>query len=288
MKKLLLLLLSLCLCFSSACHTPDPTFHKEEDQTSPSTEHLPVKENVSKEALIQKYRHRTPSEWGEQVTGVIQQLHTHEKVIALTLDACGGPHGSQYDKELIDYLIRHELPATLFINHRWIDANRSIFLQLARQPLFEIANHGTQHRPLSVNGKSIYGIKGTQNVAEVIDEVWQNHQKIKQLTGKAPQFFRSGTAFYDEISVQIVNDLGEQVVNFDVIGDGGATFSKEQVKEALLQAKPGSIVILHMNQPGQGIAEGLAEAIPELKKKGYQFVKLEDYLLSLDTPIGNK
>ena len=30
--------------------------------------------------------------------------------------------------------------------------------------IFQIANHGRKHGPLSVSGKSAYGIKGTENV----------------------------------------------------------------------------------------------------------------------------
>jgi peptidoglycan/xylan/chitin deacetylase (PgdA/CDA1 family) len=40
------------------------------------------------------------------------------------------------------------VPATLFVNARWIEANPRQFRQLAADPLFEIANHGTEHRPL--------------------------------------------------------------------------------------------------------------------------------------------
>lgn len=289
MRKLFLFFLGLALCLLSACNHSPQALSKEKKENN----QLKPKQSaqiIAKQELINKYQHISPKEWGERVSGVKQRLQTNEKVVALTLDACGGPNGSQYDQKLIDYLIRNQIPATLFINSRWIDANRSTFLQLSKQPLFEIENHGTLHRPLSVNGKSIYGIQGTKNISEVIDEVWQNHQKITQLTGKSPRFFRAGTAYYDEVAVQVVNDLGEQVVNFDVIGDGGATYSKEEVKKALQQVKPGSIIILHMNMPHKETAEGLAEAIPELRKKGFRFVKLKDYLLQSDeeNPMGNK
>jgi peptidoglycan/xylan/chitin deacetylase (PgdA/CDA1 family) len=199
-------------------------------------------------------------------------------VIALTFDACGGPSGSKYDRELIDYLIRENIPATLFVNSRWIDANRKTFLALTKNPLFEIENHGTEHRPLSVTGRSVYGIRGTRNAAEVVQEVLVNHRKIREMTGREPLFFRSGTAYYDEVSVRIVHDVGERVAGFDIIGDGGARFSAAQVRQALLSAKPGSIVILHFNQPSGSTFEGLREAIPVLKKRGFRFVKLENAL----------
>ena len=105
------------------------------------------------------------------------------RVIALTFDACGGPGGSGYDQALIDFLRRHEVPATLFLNSRWIDANPAAFRLLAAEPLFEIANHGTRHRPLSVTGRSAYGIPGTRNAGEVYDEVAGNQAKLTRLLG---------------------------------------------------------------------------------------------------------
>ena len=63
---------------------------------------------------------------------------------------------------------------TLFVNARWIEANLRKFRRLAADPLFEIANHGTEHRPLSVTGRSAYGIAGTSSVAQVVDEVMVN------------------------------------------------------------------------------------------------------------------
>lgn len=243
-----------------------------DEQTSYSTA-----DRQLKTSLYEKYQ--VPKLWGEFLPGVRTALSTEDKVIALTLDACGGINGSSYDSELIYFLRQENVPATLFINSRWIDANYWTFWALNRIPLFEIENHGTEHRPLSINGRSAWGIKGTENVNHMVDEVLLNHRKIEQLTGKAPKFFRSGTAFYDEVGVKVTNEIGENPVNFNVLGDAGATFKKEQVRDALLNAKPGSIVLLHMNHPEGETAEGLKLAIPELKKRGYRFVKLQDYPL---------
>jgi peptidoglycan/xylan/chitin deacetylase (PgdA/CDA1 family) len=220
-----------------------------------------------------------PKQWGEKVNGVKRRLDTKDKVMALTFDACGGEKGSGYDKKLIDFLIKEQVPATLFINSRWIDANPDVFRQLAANPLFEIENHGTEHKPLSVTGRSAYGIKGTTSLAEARNEVLQNAEKIEKLTGRKPKYFRSGTAYYDEIAIKVVQELGEEAVNFDVLGDAGATYSTDQIVHALDGAHPGSIVISHMNHPEKDTAEGIEAALPRLKQKGYSFVKLEDYAL---------
>jgi peptidoglycan/xylan/chitin deacetylase (PgdA/CDA1 family) len=209
---------------------------------------------------------------------VVRDLPTSRRVIALTFDACGGPGGSHYDQALISFLRRREVPATLFLNSRWIDANPAAFRQLAGEPLFEIANHGTRHLPLSVTGRSAYGIGGTRNAGEVYDEVARNQAKLTRLLGAPPRFFRAGTAYSDDVAARIVTVMGDRLVTFSVNGDGGATFTPGQVRSTVTGAPGGSIVICHMNHPESGTAPGIAAAVPYLLASGYRFVRLSDEL----------
>lgn len=238
----------------------------------------PSVREVTREEIVARYAEVAPVAWGLELSGVVTRLPTQERVVALTFDACGGPQGSGYDTELIEVLQATQSPATLFLNNRWIHAHPEVTAKLASQPLFEIANHGTQHRPLSVTGRSAYGIGGTTGPGEVYDEVFGNHQNLTRVVGAAPSFFRSGTAHYDDVAVRIARDLGETVVNFDVNGDAGATLAPQQVAAALESAASGSIVLCHMNQPNSGTAQGVATALPRLAKAGFQFVHLSDYL----------
>lgn len=218
-----------------------------------------------------------PLQWGENVSGVTTHFQTDTKQIALTLDACGGsPRSSQYDEALIHFLIQNHIPATLFINARWIDSNPAIFKMLASNPLFEIANHGTRHRPLSTNGKSIYGIEGTHDADEVLDEIKGNEEKIFAITGKRPKFFRSGTAYYDEIAVSEAHRHGVEIGGFSILGDAGATLSAEEVERRISSAKPGDIIIAHMNHPESGTREGIMHAVSTLRQEGFEFIRLSD------------
>ncbi|WP_230500484.1 polysaccharide deacetylase family protein [Sutcliffiella rhizosphaerae] len=226
---------------------------------------------------VKEQNYEKHSQFSEYVPGVKTRLDTDDKVVALTLDACGGENGSGYDKELIDFLIENNIKADLFINARWIHKNENIFLELAKNPLFTIQNHGTEHKPLSVTPNSAWGIESTSSQEEIVQEIMDNQFLIYELTGELPRYFRSGTAFYDEVSVNIANDLGVEIVNFDVIGDGGATFTKEQVVTSMNTAEAGSIIILHMNQPKSDTAEGVMEAVLKLKDEGYRFVHLSEY-----------
>ncbi|MCQ4084717.1 polysaccharide deacetylase family protein [Streptomyces sp. RB6PN25] len=232
---------------------------------------------VTREEVIARYGRMRPTSWGFDAPGVLTELpHSTERRLALTFDACGGRGGSGYDARLIDVLRGHRTPATLFLNSRWIDANPTAFRALAADPLFELANHGTKHRPLSVTGRSAYGIPGTRSAGEVYDEVAGNQQKLTGLLGRPPRFFRSGTAYCDDVAVRIVSDLGERAVSFNVNGDGGATFTPREVYETVIAAPAGSLIIGHMNHPEGGTAEGMALALPRLLGTGHRFVRLSD------------
>jgi peptidoglycan/xylan/chitin deacetylase (PgdA/CDA1 family) len=233
---------------------------------------------VTRAEIVARYGHAVPHTWGFEAPGVVHALPRGRREIALTFDACGGPGGSGYDKALIDFLRSREVPATLFINSRWIDANPALFRRLAAEPLFEIANHGTRHRPLSVTGRSAYGIRGTRDAGEVYDEIAGNRAELTRLLGAPPRFFRSGTAYCDDVAARIVTDLGERFASFSVNGDGGATFTPEQVRTTVGSAPGGSIVICHMNHPEGGTARGIAAAVPRLLARGHTFVRLSDGL----------
>lgn len=199
--------------------------------------------------------------------------------VALTLDACGGSDlGNGFDTDLIALLERHEVPATLFLNGRWISANPTIAADLAANPLFELANHGWEHRPLSVTGASAYGIAGTKSPAGVYDEIVRGIDALAGVSGERSPFFRPGTAWCDDVAVAIAARLGVSIIAFDVNADAGATASKASVGASLGKAEDRSIVIGHFNRPEGATAEGFAQSLPKLLDRGVRFARLSDAL----------
>jgi peptidoglycan/xylan/chitin deacetylase (PgdA/CDA1 family) len=233
---------------------------------------------LTRAEVAARFGHLAPRTWGFGGPGVVRDLAAPGRVIALTFDACGGPGGRGYDQALITFLRRRDVPATLFLNSRWIDENPAVFRQLAAEPLFELANHGTRHLPLSVTGRSAYGIPGTRDVGQVYDEVAGNQAKLTGLLGAPPRFFRAGTAYSDDVAARIVAALAVRPVTFSVNGDGGATFTPGQVARTVGAAPAGSVVLCHMNHPAGGTAAGLAAAVPRLLAAGYRFARLSDQL----------
>lgn len=230
----------------------------------------------SKAHLVSEFSSRQPAQWGLEVAGVVTGSAAREAV--LTLDACGGPGGSGVDHEVLSVLRRLNIPATLFLNARWIHENRSLAAELALDPLFELANHGWQHRPLSVTGRSAYGIPGTMGLADAYDELMGCVDALQGLTGQFPRFFRSGTAHVDEVAAEMARRLGIVPVNFTINADAGATLPPAGVAASLAGTGPGDIVIAHFNKPGSGTAAGFREALPRLLEGGTSFAVLGDVL----------
>ncbi|UTA66767.1 polysaccharide deacetylase family protein [Emticicia sp. 21SJ11W-3] len=228
-----------------------------------------------KNQIMGEFHNATPGRFGVVIKDVFEDVADANKVIAFTFDACIGK-SNDYNAPLIAYLKKEHIPATLFVSGLWIDDNLATFRQLAADSLFEIGNHGLLHRLCSVDGETKYGIAATQNVGEVIDEMELNSRKIEKLTGKRPRFFRSATAYTDETCARIANQLGMQVVAFDVLsGDAVPFAAPELISQTIIsQARPGAIVIMHFNHPQWHELQALQMAIPVLRAKGYKFVKL--------------
>lgn len=283
LRALLVLVASLLL--TAGCSLPgqakaSPTREGERvQQKNPADASLDVLADV----FARRYGAGRPLQWGEHLDGVIRTLPAQAREaegaeqpirLALTFDACGGGKGTSYDAGIIALLREHGIPATVFVTSLWIRNNPAVLRELAADPLFEIAAHGSRHKPCSVNGAVAYGIKGTASFAELLREVEGNARDIAESTGCRPRWFRSGTAYYDEIAVQVIQDLGFAIAGYSIAADEGATLPANRVAAKTLAAKDGDVLLYHLNHPRSGTREGLRQALPELLKKNCVFVRL--------------
>lgn len=225
--------------------------------------------------IVDEFAGRRPRQLGMFLPGVVR--HGTERV-ALTFDACGGPRGSGYDHKLISTLRKRNVPATLFLNSRWIAAHPHLAADLAADPLFELGNHGWRHRPLTVAGQTAYGIKGTVGPGEAYDEIVRGLHAVAELTGKVPTWYRPGTAWADDVGVAIAQRLGLRVVSFSINVDAGATASTKAVVANLRKARRTDVTLAHVNQPRGRTAEGLATALPKMIHAGRHFGTLSRVL----------
>ena len=194
------------------------------------------------------------------------------KAIALTLDACSG----KFDDDLIEFLIRNRVPATIFATKKWLDKNPvGVAIIKANLDLFEVEDHGENHIPAVIGlGKTVYGIPGEPDVIHLRREVSMGAQAITDKFGIAPHWYRGATAEYDPQAITEIEKMGYKIAGFSVNADSGATLGRVAIAERLKHVKVGDVIIAHMNKPASDSAEGLSAGIVQLLKSGFVFVRL--------------
>lgn len=184
--------------------------------------------------------------------------------VALTFDACSTSE-SQFDARVVHALVEHKVPATIFVGGGWAKDEPEALKAMAKNPLFELGNHTYSHPHLTW--------KTDERIRE---ELTRTQAEISTLTGLKPSLFRPPFGEYDDRVVKIAKELGLRTVEYDLpSGDPGAPKAK-LVEWVVQQARPGSIVVMHLNHVKFHTADALPEIIAGLRARGFSFVKVSD------------
>ena len=195
-----------------------------------------------------------------------------DKVVALTLDACGGG----FDADLANFLIEHRIQATIFATRRWIRRNPDgLALLKAHADLFDIEDHGANHVPAIIGAdRNVYGLAGVADLKQLKREVSGGADAVKAATGTAPHWYRGATGEYDSEALKAIESMGYKVAGFSVNADNGATLAKKHILGRLKKVRRGDIIIAHLNKPASDTGKALAEGLQLLLGQGFRFVKL--------------
>ncbi len=196
------------------------------------------------------------------------------KRVALTLDACSGA----IDDDLVRFLIRNRIPATLFATKKWLDKNaKGVALLKAHLDLFDIEDHGENHIPAVIGaGRKAYGIPGEPDMLHLRKEVIEGAKAIENATGVPPHWYRGATAEYDQAAADEIRRMGYKIAGFSVNADAGATLKKADIIARLHRVQGGDVIIAHMNKPASDTAEGLAVGLLDILRRGLVFVRLDE------------
>ncbi len=199
--------------------------------------------------------------------------------VALTFDACMG----KTDMRILNTLIDQNVPATIFVTARWLRTNPdALALMMSHSDLFELENHGLNHIPTVDRPTLVYGIAAAGSPAAVAQEVQGGSDAM--LAHGIPQahWFRGATAKYDLSAIAQIRALGFEVAGYSINGDAGASLPAAVVEKQYLSARDGDVLISHINQPTHSSGEGVVKGILDLKARGVQFVRLEDFAVQGD------
>lgn len=204
------------------------------------------------------------------VAEIVTNLPTQEKVLALTFDACETRTPSHFDEKILNYIVEQQLHVTIFISGKFAKRNQGQLSKLSQLDFVEIENHSLTH-PQHLE---------RLDADRVRKEVMENEQLLLEITNKKTKFFRFPAGNYDSKTLALVESWGYKVVHWTFpSGDPDRKLSATKLTNwVLAKARPGNILIFHINGRGYQTGIALPVIVESLQKRGYKFVKLEEML----------
>jgi peptidoglycan/xylan/chitin deacetylase (PgdA/CDA1 family) len=204
------------------------------------------------------------------VAGIVTRMASHERVVALTFDACEAGRRARLDHGITDYLVAHGVPFTIFMGGRFALDNAADVRELATHESVSIQNH-TMHHPADLRRLGDDAVR-----AEILDAA----AAILKVTGRTTMLFRFPGGHADERTLGVAESLGYRVVHWRwAEGDPVRSIDADMlVAQTLERTRPGDILIFHVNGRGWHTAEALPRIIEGLGARGFRFVSLEDRL----------
>jgi peptidoglycan-N-acetylglucosamine deacetylase len=201
---------------------------------------------------------------------IVTRLPTHARVIALSFDACQAGIPMHLDHGISDYLVGHGIPFTVFMGGRFARDNSADVAALAGNPFVEIENHSWSHN----------NDMPSLSDERVASEVTRAEQQIRIKTARRTRLFRFPAGNSDERTVGLVEGLGYTIVHWRWSeGDPDPKVSADDlVHNTLERARPGDILVFHINGRGVHTAEALPRIVDGLTAKGYRFVRIDEFV----------
>ena len=199
----------------------------------------------------------------------IRRVETSQFEVALTFDACATNKGWYgFDRDVFEILKREQVPATIFVSGVWVETHPEAMASLTGDPLIEFGDHSYDHPHMTKLAAS--------RIGEEIDET----EAALSRYGRRSVAFRPPFGEWNRHVIEEVRDHQLQTVTWDVVsGDPSLHATTASIVRAVLtQARPGSIVVFHINGRGWKTHEALPEVLAGLRQRGFKFVPLSELL----------
>ena len=185
-------------------------------------------------------------------------VETDKKVIALTFDAAWGADKTQ---GILDVMEQYGAKGTFFLVGFWIDKYEKETKAIAEAG-FDIGNHSRNHLNMP---------KLSEN--EIKNEIEYVNDRVFDLTGKKPKYFRAPFGDYSNKLMTSLEELNMVGVQWSIDSLDWKGLSAKQIYERVVpKAKSGDIVLFHNNS--DHVIDALQLVLSALKGQGFEFVTL--------------
>lgn len=233
------------------------------DETAPSATSSESTETSAAETTAQtdeSVSSTHDSNNSDTVKRIDYELDPSKPTIAITFD--DGPNATT-TMEVLDILEKYQVRASFFLIGTNINDESAKSVKRAFDLGCDIENHSKTHS---------YMDKMTAD--EIKDEIAYVNDKVKEITGTTPKFFRPpyiavNSTMYDNIDMTFISGLGCNDWDDKVTAEYRAKYLEKK-------AADGIIFLLHDAEGNSKTVEALDKAIPILLEKGFQFATISE------------
>ena len=260
------LIAALCLAGCSSANTSSLASQPDESSASvtvsSSDESISSAEQSKQDTSATDSSEAVSSSDSESsaVKPIDYELDPSKPTIAITFD--DGPNATT-TLEVLDILEKYQVRASFFLIGTNINDESAKSVKRAFDLGCDIENHSKTHS---------YMDKMTAD--EIKDEIAYVNDKVKEITGTTPKFFRPpyiavNSIMYDNIDMTFISGLGCNDWDDKVTAEYRAKYLEKK-------AADGVIFLLHDAEGNSKTVEALDKAIPILLEKGFQFATISE------------
>ncbi len=260
------LIAALCLAGCSSANTSSLASQPDESSTSvtasASDESISSAGQTGQDTSATDSSETVSSSDSESsdVKRIDYELDPSKPTIAITFD--DGPNATT-TMEVLDILEKYQVRASFFLIGTNINDESAKSVKRAFDLGCDIENHSKTHS---------YMDKMTAD--EIKDEVAYVNDKVKEITGTTPKFFRPpyiavNSTMYDNIDMTFISGYGCNDWDDKVTAEYRAKYLEKK-------AADGVIFLLHDAEGNSKTVEALDKAIQILLEKGFQFATISE------------
>ena len=238
----------------------EPENSSKDETTAPESAETSAPETSAETTAQPDETVASAPEGGDTVKRIDYELDPSKPTIAITFD--DGPNATT-TMEILDVLEKYQVRASFFLIGTNINDESAKSVKRAYDLGCDIENHSKTHS---------YMDKMTAD--EIKDEVAYVNDKVKEITGTTPKFFRPpyiavNNTMYDNIDMTFISGYGCNDWEDRVTAEYRAKYLEKK-------AADGVIFLLHDAEGNSKTVEALDKAIPILLEKGFQFATISE------------
>lgn len=192
----------------------------------------------------------------------IYSVDTPDKKIAISFDACWG---AELTEPILSILKKYDVKTTFFLVNIWINDYPDLVKTIVAEG-HELGLHSTSHPDF---------VK--LSAEEMKQELKENYEAIERISGFKPILFRPPFGSYNNTLIQVAEEMGIHVIQWDVDSLDWKDLTAEQIHERVTsRVQSGSIVLFHNN--GKHTAQSLPGIIETLQGEGYEIVPISQLI----------